>query len=113
MSSSPHHFHHLKEKNVRKAQSEEVVLKDIKAPNSHTVKENITSPKVAIQNRGRVGSRRTSKRTAPETVTVDTEPQHIHKEGLHWIRTLRKQITNQTRKLSKKLMSHVKRYRKK
>ena len=113
MSSSPHHHHHSREKTIRKAQSEEPILKDVKSIKDKLLQGNLTSERVAKQNRGKVASRHVSKRTSPSTVTVETEPQHVHKEGLYWIKTIQKTIKTHTARLSKKLMGHVKSYRKK
>jgi hypothetical protein len=111
MSSSPHHFHHAKEKAIRKAQSEETILKDKKVPSKKILKENLTSAKVNAEMRGKAASRKISKRASPDMVNVDTMPQHLHKEGLKWIKAIKKQISEHTRDISRKLMRHVKSYR--
>ena len=108
MSSSPHHHDHLREKTLRRAQREETPTSDIKTPKIEALKVNMTSEKVAKENRGKASSHHVSKRTSPDTVHVDTEPQHLHKEGFYWIKTLHKQVKHMAKRLSHKLMHRKK-----
>ncbi|MCH9614174.1 MAG: hypothetical protein SP1CHLAM54_11900 [Chlamydiia bacterium] len=113
MKDSPHRRKHVKAKAVRKAQSEAKVDRDVKAPKKAQVKRASTSKKTVARNRGRAPTSHRSKRTSTKEVTFETEPEHIHFEGLKWIQSTQKQILDHTIRFSKKLVQYGNRARRK
>lgn len=104
MKKSPHKYKHMRKKAVRKAQSEEPIQKEISSPLFEFMKVWLSSPKSVKRNRGRARTTHRSKHTSPEEVTFQTEPEHIHFEGVKWIKNTQKKIVDATVRLSKKLM---------
>lgn len=106
MKDSPHHRKHTKSKAIKKAMKEEPVDHDVKRPKASQVKRATASKKSVARNRGRAKTTARSKRTSPKEVTFQTEPEHIHMEGLKWLENKQKQILDYTVRFSKKMVQY-------
>ena len=93
---------HEQSKAIRAAQKKEA-QKEEKEIKDKSQKSFLTSPKTKKIAQARVVSKRKSHQTSPDDVTWETEPESIHQEGEHWIKTLQKQTLNSARRLQKKL----------
>lgn len=113
MKDSPHRRKHMRAKAVRKAQTEEPIDHDAKLPKEEQIKRVLAPKKSVARNRGRSAATHRSKRTSPKEVDFETEPEHIHFEGIKWIQATQKQILDHTIRLSKKLVQYGNRARRK
>lgn len=102
MKNSPHRMKREQKKAIRKAQKEEYET-DEKVMKKSAKKKAITSKKTHKVARGKASSKKKSHMTSPKDVTWETEPESIHKEGIHWIQTIQKQTTDAAGRIRKKL----------
>lgn len=93
---------HEQKKAIRQAQKEEYVSEK-KVPTQETIKKATTSKKTNKVTKGKAASKKKSHMTSPSEVTWKTEPESIHQEGLHWLKTIQKQTINASGRLRKKL----------
>jgi hypothetical protein len=101
MKNSPHRIKHEQKKAVRRAQKEQCET-EAKVISPKAKKKAVTSKRTNKIAKGKVGSKKTSHMTSPQDVTWETEPESIHQEGSHWIKTIQKQTINKARRLQKK-----------
>lgn len=97
---------HERNKAVRESQKKDV-LQEAKKMKDSEKKKFITSFRMNKIARGKVSPRKKSHMTSPDEVTWKTEPQSIHKEGEHWVKTLQKQILESARYVQRKF-THLK-----
>ncbi|MBI3211372.1 MAG: hypothetical protein HYZ47_01635 [Simkania negevensis] len=103
MNNSPHHLKHQQRKAIRKAQKEETYQTDPSHISEKQKKTYLSKPEKVKQQEGKAASQHRHHMTSPEEVTWKTEPQHIHLEGKHWIKTIRKKVVNAAARFQKKL----------
>ncbi|MCB1116461.1 MAG: hypothetical protein KDK71_08330 [Chlamydiia bacterium] len=102
MKNSPHRMKHQQKKAIRQAQKEEYET-DEKVMKPKAKKKAVTSKKTKKIARKKAASKKRSHMTSPKEVTWETEPESIHQEGEHWIKTIQKQTRYQAKRLQKKL----------
>lgn len=102
MKNSPHRMKHQQKKAIRQAQKEEFET-DEKVMKPKAKKKAVTSKRTNKIAKGKAGSKKKSHMTSPEEVTWETEPESIHQEGAHWMKTIQKQTIDKARRLQKKL----------
>lgn len=102
MKNSPHRMKHEQKKAIRQAQKEEYEF-DEKVMKEGAKKKAVTSKKTNKIVRGKAASKKKSHMTSPDEVTWKTEPESIHQEGVHWIKTIQKQTIDTAGRLRKKL----------
>jgi len=102
MKNSPHHIKHQQRKAIRKTQKGEYQTEE-KGGKKGSHKKFITSPKTNKIAKSRAGSKKKSHKTSPRDVTWETEPENIHREGLHWIKVLQKKTLEFVKTLKKKV----------
>lgn len=105
MKNSPHRVKHQQKKAIRQAQKEEYET-DEKTMKPKAKKRAVTSKQTNKIARGKANSKKKSHKTSPDEVTWETEPESIHQEGSHWIKTIQKQTINKARRLQKKLQKY-------
>ncbi|QVL57365.1 MAG: hypothetical protein KFB93_08295 [Simkaniaceae bacterium] len=102
MKKSPHRMKHEQKKAIRQAQKEEYKT-DEKVIKEEAKKKAVTSKRTNKIAKAKASSKKKSHKTSPDEVTWETEPESIHKEGAHWIKTIQKQTTDKAGRLRKKL----------
>jgi|JI10StandDraft_1071094.scaffolds.fasta_scaffold130150_2 hypothetical protein len=102
MKNSPHRIKHEQKKAIRQAQKQEIVT-DEKAMTPQAKERAVTSKRTNKIAKGKANPKKKSHQTSPSEVTWETEPESIHQEGSHWIKTIQKQTINKARRLQKKL----------
>lgn len=102
MKNSPHRLKHEKQKALRHAQNQDYQT-DRKEISEERKKIHISSPKKVKINRARANPLHKHHKTSPKEVTWETEPDSPHREGSHWIRTIKKQTATFASHLRKKL----------
>lgn len=107
MRNSPHRMKHEQKKAIRSAQKKEYEIEE-SALKEEEVKKHVTSKKTNKSARGKAASKKKSKKASPQDVTWETEPDNIHKEGEHWMKTIQKQTLDAGRRLQKKLQKFMK-----
>ncbi|MCB1084555.1 MAG: hypothetical protein KDK60_00460 [Chlamydiia bacterium] len=93
---------HEQKKAIRAAQKEEFE-KETSEITEKAKKKAVTSRKTNKAARGKARSKKKSHMTSPKEVTWETEPESIHKEGEHWVKTIQKQTLDAAGHLQKKL----------
>jgi len=102
MKNSPHRMKHEKRKAIREAQKEGYQTEKKEMPDSEK-KHYVTSPKRQKIAQAKASSKKNSHMTSPDDVTWETEPESIHPEGDHWMKTIQKQTLDTAGRLQKKL----------
>ncbi|CCB88458.1 hypothetical protein [Simkania negevensis] len=90
-------------KAIRKAQKEETYATEESEISEKQKKTYVASPRRVKIAKARAASKHKSHMTSPSEVDWETEPESIHKEGEHWIRTVQKQTLDAAGRLQKKL----------
>jgi len=107
MKKSPHRMKHEQRKAIREAQKEEPQTEETEMKDK-TQKNFVTSPKTNKRAKGKAASKRKSHQTSPDDVTWETEPESIHQEGAHWIKTIQKQTLVAAKRLRNKFLKKKK-----
>ena len=102
MKNSPHNIKHKRCKAIREAQKEGYQT-ETKEITENDKKQHLTSPKCQKIAKGKASSRKKSHMTSPDDVTWKTEPESVHQEGEHWMKTIQKQTLDKAGRLQKKL----------
>jgi len=102
MKNSPHRMKHEQRKAIRQAQKEEYETEK-KEMKEEDKKKFVTSSKTNKIAKSKATSKKKSHMTSPDDVTWETEPENIHKEGEHWMKTIQKKTLEATGRFHKKL----------
>ena len=109
MKNSPHRRKHEQRKAVRQAQKETYET-DEKRPSEKQKKTYLSSPENVKKSKARASSKHKHHMTSPDDVTFETEPESIHKEGEHWIKTVQKQTIEHANRFQQKFQKFKKRF---
>lgn len=103
MKNSPHRLKHEQKKAIRKAQKEETYETEKSEVKEKQKKTYLSSSRKVKISKSKASSKHQHHMTSPDNVDWETEPENVHKEGEHWIRTVQKQTLDAAGRLQKKL----------
>ena len=103
MKNSPHRLKHEQKKAIRKAQKEETYETEPSEIKEKQKKTYLSSPRSVKISKARTSSKHKHHMTTPGEVDFETEPESIHKEGEHWLKTVKKQTLDAAGRLQKKM----------
>jgi len=103
MKKSPHRLKHEQKKAIRQAQKEETYESETSEIKEKQKKAYLSSSRKVKISESKASSKHKHHMTSPSEVDWETEPESIHKEGEHWMKTVQKQTLDTAGRLQKKL----------
>ncbi|WP_420421184.1 hypothetical protein [Simkania sp.] len=99
----PNRVKREQKKAIRQAQKEETYETEESEIKEKQKKTYMSSSRKVKISKAKTASKRKSHMTSPSEVDWETEPESIHQEGEHWVRTVQKQTLSAAGRLQKKL----------